>query len=71
MLGRDLRAGIVRREHGDAIGRNADVAHDQGQHALADAAEADEDQSSRKVDVYRVVGHLQTAVANTKSGRVV
>ncbi len=39
---RDLRAGVVGRDDGDLVGLDADVAQDQRQYALADAAEADD-----------------------------
>ena len=40
---------------GDALFRNADVAQDERQRALADAAETDEDDAARKLDVNLVL----------------
>ena len=46
-----LLAAIVRGDDGDALFRDPDVTQDQGQRALSDAAESDEDDASRKLDV--------------------
>ena len=44
-------AAIVRRHDGNPLGSNADVAQHQRQHALADAAETDEQDARGKLDV--------------------
>ena len=56
-----LLAAIVGRDDGDALFRDADVAQDERQRALADAAEADEDDASWKLDVNLVVSSLTRA----------
>ena len=48
---------LVGRDDGDLVGLDADVAQDQRQDALADAAEADEDQATGERDVDRVLAH--------------
>ena len=53
----DFLAAIVAGDDRDALFRNADVAQDERQRALADAAETDEDDASRKLDVNLVVRH--------------
>ena len=50
-------AAIVAGDDGDALFRNADVAQDERQRALADAAESDEDDAPWKLDVNLVVRH--------------
>jgi len=50
-------AALVGRDDGDALFRDPDVAQHERQRALADAAEADEDDASGKLDV-DLVGHL-------------
>ena len=52
-----LLAAIVGSDDGDAFFRDADVAQDERQRALADAAETDEDDASWKLDVNLVVRH--------------
>ena len=53
-----LASGVVRCHDRDAFGRKpADVPQNQRQHALSDAAEADEYQATRKMCVDRVLGH--------------
>ena len=42
---------LLRGDDGDALGCDADMPQDQRQHALADAAEADEQDPARKLDV--------------------
>ena len=54
---RDLGAGIVGGDDRDLVGLDADVPQDQRQHALADAAEADDDQAAGERDVNGVAGH--------------
>ena len=50
--------GVVRRDDGDALGRDAtDVTQDQGQDALADAAETDEHEAPGEVRVNLVRSH--------------
>ncbi len=43
-----LAARVLRRDDGDALGRDADVPQDERQHALADAAETDEQDAPGK-----------------------
>ena len=53
----DMRAALIRRDHGDAARVGADVAQDERQHALADAAEADEHDTARELHVDLMVRH--------------
>ena len=53
-----LRSAVVLgRDDGDAARRHADVTQDQRQDALADAAKADDDDATRKVDMDLVLAH--------------
>ena len=54
---KDMRAALIRCDHGDAARVGADVAQDERQHALADAAEADEHDAARELHVDLVVRH--------------
>ena len=51
------RAAVVRGDDRDALGRDADVTQDERQRALPDAAEADEHDAARKLDVNLVAAH--------------
>ena len=53
----DMRAALIRRDHGDAARVGADVAQDERQHALTDAAEADEHDTARELHVDLMVRH--------------
>ena len=53
----DPGAGVIRRDDGDLVRLDADVAQDQRQHALADAAEPDEDEATGKSHVNGIAGH--------------
>ena len=53
----DMRAALIRRDHGDAARVGADVAQDERQHALTDATEADEHDAARELHVDLVARH--------------
>ena len=58
VLRRLVASRVIRGDDRDAVrGQPADVAQDQRQYALADAAEADEDQAAREMGMNRVLSH--------------
>src|SRR3712207_9063045 len=57
VLGGDLAAARVGGDDGDALRGHADVAADQGQHALADAAAAEHHQAAGEGDMLRSEEH--------------
>ncbi len=52
-----LKAALMGRQDRDALGGDADVPQEQRQHALTDAAEADDQDASRELDVNFVGSH--------------
>ena len=64
-----LASGIIRRDDGDPVGRQApDMAHDQRQDTLANAAKADENQTAGEMGMDCVLGH-KVAECTVKQSR--
>ena len=68
VLRRLALACLLRGDDGDALGLDADVTQHERQHALADAAETDEDQTAGKLNVNREIGHGDALALRWKNG---